>query len=209
MGCALAMKVSEKSGKFLWTGNALAIDFVNTEIIQNGARVDLLADSGDLLQWLRESEMLGVEELEEIRHRLSPSRLQQELSCAKGYRTTLRSALERLFKHGTVGRTVLAQTNRLLAAPRSSFVLTGSNKVSRLRHVWLLDESEDVSRPIAFAFADLVTRKDLRRVRKCQNPECILFFLDTSKSGTRLWCSMNICGNKLRVAAFRERQEKA
>ena len=30
----------------------------------------------------------------------------------------------------------------------------------------------------------------------CANPDCVLWFLDTSRPGTRRWCSMAACGNR-------------
>jgi predicted RNA-binding Zn ribbon-like protein len=38
------------------------------------------------------------------------------------------------------------------------------------------------------------TRAD--RIRRCANPDCVLWFLDTSRPGTRRWCSMAACGNR-------------
>src|SRR5690349_17566087 len=34
------------------------------------------------------------------------------------------------------------------------------------------------------------------RVRACANADCVLWFLDTSRPGTRRWCSMATCGNR-------------
>ena len=34
------------------------------------------------------------------------------------------------------------------------------------------------------------------RVRACANHDCVLWFLDTSRPGTRRWCSMAACGNR-------------
>ena len=34
------------------------------------------------------------------------------------------------------------------------------------------------------------------RVAACANPDCVLWFLDTSRPGTRRWCSMAACGNR-------------
>jgi predicted RNA-binding Zn ribbon-like protein len=34
------------------------------------------------------------------------------------------------------------------------------------------------------------------RIRSCANPDCPLYFLDTSRPGTRRWCSMSVCGNR-------------
>jgi predicted RNA-binding Zn ribbon-like protein len=38
------------------------------------------------------------------------------------------------------------------------------------------------------------TRAD--RIRRCANPDCVLWFEDTSRPGTRRWCSMAACGNR-------------
>ena len=43
------------------------------------------------------------------------------------------------------------------------------------------------------------------RIRGCDGPGCALLFVDTSRSGARKWCSMAGCGNKAKVASFRER----
>jgi len=53
--------------------------------------------------------------------------------------------------------------------------------------------------PAASLFADL----DRKRVRKC--PTCVPHFFDTSKKGTRRWCSVQLCGNRLKVAAYAAR----
>jgi predicted RNA-binding Zn ribbon-like protein len=46
--------------------------------------------------------------------------------------------------------------------------------------------------------AGMVTLLDTRadRIRGCANPDCVLWFLDTSRPGTRRWCSMAACGNR-------------
>jgi predicted RNA-binding Zn ribbon-like protein len=46
------------------------------------------------------------------------------------------------------------------------------------------------------------------RIRQCQSPTCTLFFIDTSRSGDRKWCSMAGCGNKAKVAEFRRRNRR-
>jgi predicted RNA-binding Zn ribbon-like protein len=47
------------------------------------------------------------------------------------------------------------------------------------------------------------------QIRQCQSPTCTLFFIDTSRSGDRRWCSMSGCGNKAKVAEFRRRKRQA
>jgi len=41
-----------------------------------------------------------------------------------------------------------------------------------------------------------------RRLGASECEGCIVHFFDTSKKGSRRSCSMNICGNKLKVAAY-------
>ena len=47
------------------------------------------------------------------------------------------------------------------------------------------------------------------RVRQCEGDGCAILFLDTSRSGDRRWCSMAACGNRHKVAAFRQRKQKS
>jgi len=203
------MKDSGKSGKFLWLGNEPAIDFANTEIVQDGQTVDLLEKPEDLLDWMAAAEMLSSRALKDAKRALSQPQLQKALTRASEYRRVLKAALENLHQHKHIytDRAAIAETNRLLACPRTTFALSAVEKSFQLRRNWAVTEPDDLSRPIALAFALLLTTQDAGRIRKCQNPDCVLFFLDTSKSGTRAWCSMEICGNKLRVAAFRKRHE--
>lgn len=37
------------------------------------------------------------------------------------------------------------------------------------------------------------------RVRRCAHPACVLYFHDTSRGGTRRWCSMEACGNRAKA----------
>ena len=63
---------------------------------------------------------------------------------------------------------------------------------------------EDLFAPLAHNAAMLFADVDRNRVRKCA--QCVLHFYDTSKKGTRRWCSMQMCGNRLKVAAYAARQ---
>jgi predicted RNA-binding Zn ribbon-like protein len=43
------------------------------------------------------------------------------------------------------------------------------------------------------------------RVRECGADDCSMIYVDTSRSGTRRWCSMQRCGNRAKVRAHRAR----
>jgi predicted RNA-binding Zn ribbon-like protein len=53
---------------------------------------------------------------------------------------------------------------------------------------------------------DLVTSEAIMRVRDCANPGCRAMFLDSSRPGTRRWCSMNTCGNQAKKTTLRARR---
>jgi predicted RNA-binding Zn ribbon-like protein len=65
-------------------------------------------------------------------------------------------------------------------------------------------EPEDLFAPLAHSAATLFAEACRERVRKCA--QCVLHFHDTSKKGTRRWCSMRLCGNRLKVAAYAARR---
>lgn len=43
------------------------------------------------------------------------------------------------------------------------------------------------------------------RLRLCGAPDCLLVFVDTSRPGTRRWCSMQRCGNRNKARSHRRR----
>ncbi len=72
-----------------------------------------------------------------------------------------------------------------------------------------LDRPVDLLVPIAEAAADLLCQADLRRIRRCAHPACVLYFLDQTKNGTRRWCDMRTCGNRANAAAYYRRRRDA
>lgn len=44
------------------------------------------------------------------------------------------------------------------------------------------------------------------RLRPCANVECNLYLIDRSRPGTAKWCSMAVCGNRMKARAHADRQ---
>jgi predicted RNA-binding Zn ribbon-like protein len=42
------------------------------------------------------------------------------------------------------------------------------------------------------------------RIRTCENPNCGLMFVDTSRPGQRRWCLMKRCGNMAKTSRYRK-----
>jgi predicted RNA-binding Zn ribbon-like protein len=48
-----------------------------------------------------------------------------------------------------------------------------------------------------------------RRLKSCPGPHCGWLFYDGSRNASSKWCSMSICGNRTKTAAYRRRRRLA
>jgi predicted RNA-binding Zn ribbon-like protein len=190
---------------FLFVGNQLALDFLNTRPVQNGAPMELLPDFSALLRWFQAAELLSPREVTNLRQRWGKSgRAQRTLEAVRELREKLRKDILAWEDGGTVHRSTVDELNRLMAdhPMRTKLNTSGSESATEL---WFEPrQPEDLFAPLAHSAAALFANVDRSRVRKCD--QCVLHFRDTSKKGTRRWCSMQLCGNRLKVAAYAARQ---
>lgn len=76
---------------------------------------------------------------------------------------------------------------------------------SRLEMSWAAREG-DARLPVwllAQAAFELLTGDEAEKIRACANEECRWLFLDTSRNGSRRWCDMTICGNRMKARRFK------
>ena len=99
----------------------------------------------------------------------------------------------------------IGAVNRALASG------TGANRLVRQEAGWRLtfapahDDPLRVLAPIARSLADLAALGRGAEIRKCAHPRCVLYFRDRSRTRRRRWCSMAVCGNRMKVAAHARR----
>jgi hypothetical protein len=58
---------------------------------------------------------------------------------------------------------------------------------------------------LAAAAAKLAIEQRLARVKICPADDCRWAFYDTSRNHSRQWCSMEVCGNRAKARAHRQR----
>lgn len=189
------METTPERSKFIFVGNNAAIDFINTQIVSNGEPLDLLHDTAGVLQWMNEAGVLTT--------KAAPKALIDE---ARAYRAQLRDGIEKLAKGSRVPPALLESTNAYLARRAAWQKLEQDKSGYHVTTVFQPERASDYMLAIAQAFALLLSEGDLTRLRKCVNPDCVLYYYDTSKGGHRSWCSLDLCGNKLRMAASRARR---
>jgi predicted RNA-binding Zn ribbon-like protein len=189
---------------FLFLGNQLALDFLNTRPVQNGEALELVPDFSALLRWFKAADLLSSGEAARLQQRWGESaRTQQTVKAMHELREDLRKQVVTWESDGTVHFPTVDELNRRMAEHpmRTGLVKTGMGLSTRLYFTPRLPE--DLFAPLAHSAAALFASADRGRVRKCD--QCVLHFYDTSKKGTRRWCSMQLCGNRLKVAAYAAR----
>jgi len=200
-----ANSASDWRDGFLFVGNQASLDFLNTRPVQNGAAMEFLPDFGAVLRWFRASGLVPAHEGKELERPLIKSeRAVQFLRSLTEFRERLRKAVIAWEQRGEVPKPMVTELNQLL---QKYPMLTKLSADGTATDLWFqAREPEDLYAPLAHSAAMLFAKADRSRVRQCGH--CVLHFLDTSKKGTRRWCSMQLCGNRLKVAAYAKRQQR-
>src|SRR5215469_7172669 len=189
----------------LFLGNHLALDFVNTCPLQGDQLVELLPDFAALLYWFQAGGILEARQVTALRRKWAGSaRARLATQAMRQWRERLRKQILAWERGDSLHRPMLEELNTLMAAHpmRTRIRIKGKEYFTEL---WFDPRvPEDLFAPLAQSVASLFADLDRKRVRKC--PTCVLHFFDTSKKGTRRWCSMQLCGNRLKVAAYAARK---
>ncbi len=191
-----------ETNAFLFVGNQLALDFLNTHPVLGGDSIELLPDGRAVAGWLRAAGLLGDAEA----RRLAAHWADAPVRPLMEYREALREAVLLVEDGKAPPAPFLQLLNELLRKhPQADQVALRGGRLERVK-VFHPERPVDALAPVAAATADLLTLADFSRVRKC--PNCVLHFYDTSKKGTRRWCSMATCGNRSKVAAYAQRKKE-
>ena len=189
--------------EFTWLGNSLAIDFINTDPSKELHPSDLLPDTQAFKRWLIEAGLPGAGSI--LLEREDRDRC---WSFALAYRALLRRGIAALAAEQPLPTTLIPKTNMLLAEIDNADRILEENGEYRFEPAPKFQSPRTLVIPVARSFATLLVEADRRRLRKCRSPQCDFYFYDTSKSGTRVWCSLDLCGNRSRVAAFRRKHAR-
>jgi predicted RNA-binding Zn ribbon-like protein len=192
---------------FLFVGNQLTLDFLNTRPVQNGEPSELLPDFSALLHWFRAADLVTSEDVRTLQRQWSrTAKAQKTTEAMRELRERLRNDMLAWERGGSVPHCTLNELNKLMAE-RPMLTRLGVKGESCWTAQWFeLREPEDLFAPLAHSAATLFATVDRQRVRKCAR--CVLHFYDTSKKGLRRWCSMQLCGNRLKVAAYAARRRQ-
>ncbi|MGP3927194.1 CGNR zinc finger domain-containing protein [Streptomyces sp. 8N616] len=168
-------------------GEPLALDLVNTQWRDGGVRHDLLDDPEARREWMAGMGLPGADRPAAVR-------------ALRDTRTTIRAVLE-----SPGDPAARASLNAVLGRGRITLALTDEGPARQLE---LAAEHHKAAWMAAASLIELLEQHS-GRIRRCAHPECILYFLDTSRRGDRRWCSMRTCGNRAKAQRHYDRHRRS
>ncbi|MBY8345022.1 CGNR zinc finger domain-containing protein [Streptomyces spinosirectus] len=161
------------------TGEPLALDLLNTRWNREGVAQDLLTDTDGLAVWLTANGLDGRFEADAttLRHTLQARDALKKAvdgSVAEGA-----DAVDAVLAHGRIRLTLTSGGPGEL--PEFDDPSWGAAWLAARNYLELLSAAPD-------------------RIRACSGHACVLHFYDTSRNGTRRWCSMASCGNRAKAS---------
>ncbi|WP_088103110.1 CGNR zinc finger domain-containing protein [Halalkalibacter urbisdiaboli] len=185
--------------KFPLFSGHLSLDLVNTEVVRNGARIDLLTSHEDLITWIHTMDKKGI-----LSHKQIPENIEEwavdALPLIKDIRESLREVYEGF-----------ADDKK----PKMEWIKHLESLINKAPFTYLLEENVLIAKPVgkpedaliallAYDAMRLFAENKLTNMHRCANPDCVLLFIDTR--GRRKWCSMKICGNREKVTRHQKRK---
>jgi len=150
---------------------------LNSTPVVDGVPTDDLADPARARAWLASAGGTGTDE--ELRHVLQ-----------------VRSALQAVVR-GEQPPAALAPFVR--DAARVPDITDG-------RVAWTLSVAPERRLAVRAVLAwDALAKQSPGRLRPCANDECRLFLIDRTRNNTARWCSMAVCGNRLKARRHYQR----
>lgn len=196
--------------RFQFVGGHPTLDFVNTVEWRNdrARRTELLRVPADLAAWARQAGLITAAAARGlvVAAQRQPRRAERALLRAR----RLRDVLARVLDAAGRGARPSARDVRRLDAFVATALRARRLEARATGLVWVSTAAADdlagrVLWPLVLGAAALLTSPELARVRACADLACGWFFLDTSRSHRRRWCTMESCGNRAKARRFYER----
>ena len=172
--------------------------------------MEAIADGRALLDWLVGAGLLERPEADALLSRCGTRAMDATAARARKLREQVRAWLQRWrTAPDRVYRAEIAMLNEVISkGVWRGRVISGKKDAQAVQQLEVVNA--DALLPLlAWQIARLVTQEQASRIKDCAGPGCTLWFLDRTKAHRRRFCSAAVCGNRAKVAAFRQRQRQA
>lgn len=174
--------------RWWFDSGALALDFAYTGALRGNAEV--FHSPADLGRWLAARFP-----------RVDAEVTERELSDALGFRAAIAQLALAAAAHAELPAAEVDVVNLFAALADLPPVLEGGTRQAGASRARSAQALSTIARDAVATFGP----ERRARIRACSADDCSLLYLDTSRSGTRRWCSMQRCGNRAKVRAHRAR----
>ncbi len=195
------------SSAALFLGGHPALDFINTSFAPSGVPTEVIGDGSALLDWMASAGLIEPAAVRKLANRFGAKSLDAVAAQARKLRERTRIWLKQWRE--APARNYAAEIealNEVLAQGMWRREVVNTGGTLRIGEHAELDNTTALLALIAWQIAMLVTEKDPALIKSCEGSGCTLWFLDNTKAHRRRFCSAAVCGNRAKVAAFRERQ---
>jgi predicted RNA-binding Zn ribbon-like protein len=164
---------------------------------------------GDLLQWATKMGVLSSAESGRLAKHYAGNRRQAaaDLAMAVAVRDLLRSILTGIANGRPLRDRDIAELNSALAQTPALLRVSHAGAVGTQ---W--DSAAEGLPKVLFQVlvdaANLLASDRRERIRECSSAECTMLFIDASRNGSRRWCDMNVCGNRMKARRHYARSRK-
>ena len=198
--------------RFDFIAGALCLDFANT--IHNSRAEDNeeeLHTTSDLLQWAKEAKLLTSADHDRLTAQYNRNRREAEAALVKGI--AIRDLLLSIFAGIANGRSVpsqrLSELNSALAQTPGLLYVHKSSDLIETEWTSAADGLQQVLFAILISAAELLGSDRLGRVRECASADCTWLYVDESRNGSRRWCDMSSCGNRMKARRHYQRSRRS
>ena len=191
-------------------GESTALDFLNSVAAPKSVEFEWLESGADLLDWIVRSGLLTEQETTVLRLPDHSQGMDMAAQNVRAFREEFRTFIGRSIDLGKVPthHPMIDRLNDLMSTGVQTVRLVpgdDDNDRLQLKATHKVQTPDDLLPRIAAACAELIANADFAHVKRCEGAGCTLFFRDVSKNRKRRWCSMDVCGNRAKAAAYRNR----
>jgi predicted RNA-binding Zn ribbon-like protein len=182
-----------KGGSFFFDAGAVCLDFAHTGGEGHYAVFETLHEPADLAEWLAQPPLAAV---------LTLPASARDLTAAKTLRQAVWDAAHARAARRSLPAEAVEAINRAAAAAPLLPALTTDGTAAWKPPVRATQALSNLAREMI----ELLSGPLAERIRECASDNCPLVFVDTSRPGTRRWCTMERCGNRHKLREHRARR---
>lgn len=196
------LRVVAVSGSDLAVDEALLLDLLNTTPTVDGVRLDGLGDPDAARRWLAEHGQAVPASALDAASAATAAAAATDAAPGDEWHTLIeaRAALQDVVRGDRPASAL---------APYLADVAYRAD-VTDEGVTWRLDAPKGRAAAAKAVLAwDTLRVSSPGRLRPCANDECSLFLIDHSKPNTARWCSMAVCGNRMKARRHYQRNRDA